>query len=464
MPSSSAKHLIQRIVSLTMFMESIDTTIINTAIPAMSKSLGVNPIDLKIALISYLLSLAVFIPISGWLADKFGVKRVFLTALGIFTLSSLWCGFASTLWELVIARTIQGFGGALMMPVGRLILVRTFARHELINATNRVVMIGALGPMLGPVLGGVITHNFSWRWIFWVNIPVGIGVIWLAWRYLINEAPRIVHPLDKSGFFLFGSGLAALTFGLSALSESSFHFTMSLFIIVIAIILLGLYSWHSHYKTHPIINISLLQFRTFRISVLSNFCVRLSFGGTPFLLPLLLQISLGYTPQLSGLLLAPIALGIMAAKTFTQPLLKKLGYKNILFINTILLGFSLWSFILINAQTSLYFVCLLTFIFGILSSIQYSSMNSLAYAEIPSDNLSAATSIMSANQQIAQSFGVALCAMLIRYFSAKISPALLLEKTIFYHSFFTIGVITMCSTLIFTRLLVTDGRQMIDKN
>jgi MFS family permease len=249
------KNIILLIVSFAMFMEAVDTTVINTAIPAMSHSLNVNPLDLKLALISYLLSLAIFIPISGWVADKFGVKKVFILAVGVFTASSIWCGFTHNFFELIAARIVQGLGGSLTLPVGRLIIVRTCERHELISKMSIVVMVASLGMMLGPVLGGFITSYFTWRWIFWVNVPVGLLTILLSIYLLPVMSARPVAPLDKLGFIFFGSGLATLTFGLSTFSESNVSSAHSLLLIGIALVLLTLYIWHSRGRSHPIVKV-----------------------------------------------------------------------------------------------------------------------------------------------------------------------------------------------------------------
>lgn len=442
-------------------MEAVDTTIINTAIPAMSRSLNVNPIDLKIALISYLLSLAIFIPISGWAADKFGVKRVFLSAIVIFTLSSIWCGFVHSLYELVLARTVQGLGGSLMVPVGRLIILRTFERKELVIAMGKVIMMAALGPMLGPVLGGLITHYLSWRWIFWVNIPFGIFAMIMTWRWLEDVPPQVVPKLDKLGFLLFGLGLAGLSFGLSALSESALSAAFSDYIIAASALLLMLYVWHSRHVANPIVNTQLMRFRTFRISILGSLLGRTGFGGVPFIAPLLLQLGLGYSPQLSGFLLAPAALGLMVVKLFVRRLLSLFGYKRFLIFNTILLGLALWSYSVINVNTSLWIICMLTFFYGFLVSLQFSAMNSLAYADLPPENLSAATSIASTMQQLALSFGVALCALLLRYFSGNTHQQFKLTVPMFHHTFMAIGLITALSSLVFTGLKREDGNQLI---
>jgi len=454
------KKMVAFIVSLALFMDALDTTIINTAIPAMSHSLNVNPVDLKIALISYLLSLAIFIPISGWIADKFGIKQVFILALGLFTVSSLWCGYAQHLYELVIARSIQGLGGSLMLPLGRLIILRTFQRHELVEAMNAVVMVVSLGLMLGPLAGGVITDHLSWPWIFWVNIPVGFVAMLMAFNWLKDTAPRKVRAFDTVGFILFSGGLAALTFSLSDLSESTANKTTTFFIMAIAILMLISYFLHSNKQRHPIINTDLLRIRTFQISIMGNLFARLSFGGVPFLLPLLLQVGLGYSAQIAGLLLVPIALGILLVKSISLRILRLFGYKRLLLINTILVGFILWAFRMINIDSSFYMIASLTFLFGFLISLQYSGMNSLAYAEVPADDLSAATSIVSTIQQLSQSFGVAACALLLRYYSPD-SHAYNLTPECFHQVFFALACLTFLSTFIFVRLKPNDGHQML---
>ncbi len=458
--SPTHKRMIPLVISLALFMEGLDTTIINTAIPAMSRSLHVNPIDLKIALISYLLSLAIFIPISGWVADRFGAKRVFIFSVMIFTASSLWCGFAHNLSALIMARIIQGVGGALSLPVGRLIIMRTFGRHELINIMNQVVMVSALGTLFGPVLGGVITHYFSWPWIFWVNIPIGLCAIFLARNYLIPIAPIKVPPLDKLGFICFGGSLAAFTFALSAFSESAMSHTLIWSILFGAILLFMGYLWHSHQKPNPIVKTALLHLHTFRISVIGSLFARLGLGGIPFLVPLLLQIGLGYPAQIAGLLLAPTAIGVLLAKPFSLFLLRFFGYRKFLALNTSSLGLSMFLFPLINTHTPFYLICSFTFLFGFLSSLQFGAMNSLAYADVPAEDFSAATSVMGVLQQLAVSFGVAISALFIRYFSGG-APDAVLTVPVFHHTFLAVGTITLLASLIFMRLKPEDGYQMI---
>lgn len=452
------KNIILLIVALALFMESVDTTIINTAIPAMALSLEVSPINLKLALISYLLSLAIFIPISGWVADKYGMKKVFIIAVLIFTLSSIWCGFTQTLPQLILARLAQGIGGSLTLPVGRLIILRTCERHELISKMTIVVMIAALGMMLGPLLGGIITEKLSWPWIFWVNVPIGGLAIILSIGLLPEIPKRKVPKLDKLGFILFGSGLASLTLGLSMLSETDVSQSLSIFLISMAIILIALYIKHSHKKTQPIVKIDLLEVRTFRVAVLGNLFARLGFGGVPFLIPLLLQIGLGFSPQLSGLLLAPVALGVFIVKPLSVHILRALGYKKVLIINTFLVGVALMALSMINQNSSIYTISFLTMIYGFLIALQYTGMNSLAYANISNDDMGAATSIMSTIQQLAQSFGVAVAALILQMFSVHHR----LNVTIFHETFISLGLITMLSIFIFLQMQNEDGRELID--
>lgn len=452
------------IVAMAFFMEFIDTTAINTAIPAMSKSLMVEPVDLKVALISYLLSLAIFIPISGWLADKFGSKKIFITAIFIFTLSSLWCGFAQSLPELISARFVQGFGGALSMPVGRLIIAQCYAKEHLISMMTRVVMVGSIGMMLGPLIGGWITENWSWHWIFWVNIPFGAINILLSFYFLKTKVKKVVPPLDKKGFVMFGLALAGVVFGLSALSESIMDLRFSLVILILSIVLMVTYFRYSRHQTHPIVKMDLFIFRTFRVSAIGNLISRIGFSGVPFLLPLLLQIGFGMTAETAGLMLSPIALGILIAKPIFLPILRIMGYKRLLIINTCVSGLSILLFAFVTQFTSLYIIAALTFFYGMTTTLQYSALNSLAFAELPRDDLSAATSISSTLQQLSQSFGVAISALFVRLFSLVFSDTISLKPAVFHYTFCAIAVVTLITTLIFLHLKEEDGQQMLQTN
>lgn len=460
----SNKSIIVFTVSLALFMDVLDSNIINTAIPAMSITFKVHPVDLKIALISYLLSLAIFIPISGWTADRFGTKYVFMSALGLFTFTSFWCGYAHTLTELVIARSVQGIGGAFMISLGRLIIARTFKRHELVEAMNAVIIVVSVAVMLGPFIGGVITEHLSWPWIFWVNVPAGSFAMLLAAYCLPDTEIRKKRPFDLLGFILFGGSLALFCFSLSDLSESNSNHQTVLLTLLIAFMMFIFYVLHARKILHPVIKIELLRIRTFQVSVLGNLCARLGFGGMPFLLPLLQQVALGFSAQLSGILLAPMAFGIIAAKLIALKLLRRIGYRRYLIINTFFVGSILWIFQFIQITTSIYFIASLTFIFGLFIAIQYTGMNSLAFADLHEDELSEATSITSTTQVLSQSLGVAVGAILLRIYSSTVEAPLVLTTKVFHLTFFTMGILTFLSALIFVRLKAHDGKQMLESS
>ncbi len=457
----TTKRLTMFIISIALFMDVMDSNVINTAVPAMSHTFHVSPIDIKIALISYLLSLAIFIPISGWTADKYGTKNIFIGALGLFTVSSFFCGYTYSLPQLVIMRFIQGIGGAFMISLSRLILARTFKRYELVEAMNTVIIVVSLGVMMGPFVGGVIVDHLSWPWIFWVNVPVGIFVVLLASHSLQEIAPKNPHPFDYLGFMLFAGSLAIVCFSLSEMSESNRDLEASVMRLLIAVTMLMAYIFYAKRKSFPVIRIELFRIRTFRVSVFGNLLSRLGFGGVPFLLPLMQQVGFGFSAQLSGLLMIPIALGIIFSKMTAIKILRRVGYKKYLLVNTFLVGFVMWAFELLTAATPLYLIALTTFIFGIFISAQYTAMNSLALAEIKDEELSASTSITSTVQIFAQSLGVAAGAILLRIYSSHLGKKLSLTPAMFHDAFFALGIITFLSSVVFFGLKKEDGVQML---
>jgi len=448
------RRFIPSIVSMAMFMEAIDTTIINTAVPKMAESFHVPPIDLKIALIGYLVSLAIFIPISGWVADKFGLKKVFLCALCIFTMSSLACGFSTHLVELIFWRVCQGFGGAFMMPLGRLMVIQWFEKMELVKTMNRIVMPALVGPAVGPLLGGFITQMISWHWIFWINIPFGLATILFAYyclpkdEYKRNQSK--IHPLDKFGFILFGVGLAGFTFGLSALSEDALKLSLILLILCVSLLSLILYFLHSRYQETPIVNNKLFMIRIFRLAITGSMVTRLGIGAIPFLLPLMLQTKLGYSPSMSGLFVATTAIGMITAKFFSRKIIQIFGFKTILLINTTLLGVSICFMSTITSNTSFGLIFFQMITFGLLMSLQFSSMNPLIFSEVEPSLSSAATSVLSTTMQLSQSIGVALCAIILKQLSGN-----------FVDTFIVTGLLTVFSGLIFLKLKKEDGVNLL---
>jgi EmrB/QacA subfamily drug resistance transporter len=334
----STKRLLPWLVAVAFFMESLDTTILNTAVPTIAAALGVAPLSMKAVLSSYTLSLAVFIPISGWMADRFGTRRVFSSAIGIFTLGSLLCGLSTNIHVLVACRILQGCGGAMMLPVGRLTMVRTFAKSELIRAMAFVAIPGLIGPMLGPVTGGFIVSYFNWRVMFFVNLPIGLMGLYMVYRHLPDYREHFSRPLDVAGLILFGAGVALLSYVLEVFGEHSLSGRSLLVLLAISLVCLLLYWVRAMRIQWPLLRLTLFRIRTFRAAVSGSYLTRLGVGGLPFLFPLLYQVGLGYSPVQSGLLMMPQAIAAMSLKLTMPIILRRLGYRTVLISNTLILG------------------------------------------------------------------------------------------------------------------------------
>ncbi len=456
-PSAHSKRLLPWLVAVAFFMESLDTTILNTAVPAISAALKVAPLSMKSVLASYTLSLAVFIPISGWMADRFGTRRVFASAIGIFTLGSFLCGMASNIHLLVAFRVLQGVGGAMMVPVGRLTLVRTFAKSELIRSMSFVAIPALVGPMLGPIAGGLIIRYLHWRFIFFVNIPIGLIGLLMVYLHLPDYRER-THPLDVVGLILFGSGVALLSYVLEVFGEHTLSAAEILGLLAISITLIAGYYLHAKRIAYPLLRLSLFRIRTFSASVSGSFFTRLGIGGVPFLLPLLYQVGLGFTPIQSGLLIMPQAVASMSTKFLLPKILSRLGYRGVLISNTIILGIMLLLFATIGVHTPVWLIVLQAFCYGALTSLQYTSMNTLAYADVTDEQASSASSIASTMQQMSISFGVATAGLATAFFVPDrfhSDPTELIHGI--HQAFLVLGGFTIFSTIIFRRLKSSDG-------
>src|SRR5262245_29079679 len=325
--NDSTKRVLPWLVAIAVFMESLDTTILNTAVPAIASALQVAPLSMKAVLSSYTLSLAVFIPVSGWMADRYGTRRVFSAAIGLFTLGSILCGISNSIHMLVICRILQGCGGAVMVPVGRLTRVRTFAKSELIRAMSFVAVPALIGPMLGPVAGGLIVGFLHWRMIFFINVPIGILGLYFVYRHLPDFREEHVDQLDIIGLILFGAGVALLSYVLEVFGEHTLSGREILTLLALSFILLLGYVRHAAAIARPLLRLGLFGIRTFRVSVIGGFIIRLAVGGMPFLLPLLYQVGLGYTPVHSGFLIMPQTLAAMSLKMAMPIVLTRFGYR-----------------------------------------------------------------------------------------------------------------------------------------
>jgi EmrB/QacA subfamily drug resistance transporter len=451
-------RLLPWMIAVAFFMESLDTTILNTAVPTVAQALQVTPLSMKSVLASYTLALAVFIPISGWMADRFGTRRVFGSAIAIFTLGSFLCGISTNIHLLVAFRILQGCGGAMMVPVGRLTMVRSFAKSELVRAMSFVAIPGLIGPMLGPIAGGLIVGYFHWRLIFFVNIPIGLAGLYLVYRHLPDYREEHVDPLDIIGLILFGSGVALLSYVLEVFGETTLSTTEILGLLALSLVLLAGYGIHATKTEHPLLRMMLFRIRTFRSSVTGSFITRLGIGGIPFLFPLLYQVGLGYTPIQSGLLMMPQAVASISLKMTMPKILARFGYRAVLISNTIVIGLLIVLFATIGFKTPVWLIALILFCYGFFTSLQYTSMNTLVYADISEEQASAASSIASTMQQMAISFGVASASLVTAFFlpdQTHSNPSEFIHGI--HKAFFVLGAMTVLSTAVFRELKPGDG-------
>jgi EmrB/QacA subfamily drug resistance transporter len=439
-------------------MESLDTTILNTALPSIASGLHVAPLSMKSVLTSYTLSLAVFIPVSGWVADRFGTRRVFSSAILVFTVGSILCGISSDLHVLVACRILQGAGGAMMVPVGRLVMVRTFPKSELVAAMTFVAIPGLIGPMLGPLAGGFIVGFFHWRVIFFVNVPIGLTGLYFVHRHLPDYRAETWDKLDWVGLTLFGSGVALLSYVLEVFGEHTLSVREIVGLLSVSFALLLAYWRHASTIPHPLLRLALLRIRTVRVSISGSFVTRLGVGGMPFLLPLLYQVGLGYSALQSGLMLMPQSLTAIAFRAFMPRILRKLGHRRVLIANTIGLGGIMLLFATIGAATPVWVIVLQAMTFGFLSSLQFTSMNTLVYADVSDSDTSMASTIASTVQQMSMSFGVATASLAAAFFIPDRfhSDAPQMIHGI-HEAFLVLGSLTILSCLVFQELHEDDG-------
>ena len=461
MRSDTVKRYLPWVVATTLFMEQLDSTIVNTAVPAMAASLQVAPLSLKAVVTSYILSLAVCIPVSGWIADRFGTRRVFGIAVAIFTFSSILCGLSFNVPMLVAARILQGMGAAMMMPVGRLAIIRTFPKSELLMAMNFVIIPALIGPLLGPTVGGLIVHWLSWRDIFFVNVPVGLMALLLIHRHMPDyhgDAPR---PLDVIGLVLFGAGTALLSWLLEVFGEHHLDATSAVILLLLAISLLAGYVLHARQAVYPLLRLALFRVRTFRVSVVGGFVTRLGVGGLPFLLPLLYQLGLGLPAWQSGLLMMPSAAAAMGMKLISTKILGQFGYRPVLIVNTLMIGVTISLFSQVTPATSIALIVLLGLATGFFNSLQFSSMNSMAFADIETNDSSMASTIASSLQQMSMSFGLACGSLVTAWYLGDMPQTDRVAVTgALHHAFLTLGALTILSLLSFWTLRPNDGESV----
>ena len=453
------QRLIPLIVATALFMENMDATVIATSLPAIAADIGTSPLTLKLAITSYLLSLAVFIPASGWTADRFGARMVFSVAIAVFILGSIGCAMSTSVTHFVIARILQGMGGAMMTPVGRLVLLRSIDKRELVNAMTWVTVPALIGPVIGPPLGGFITTYFSWHWIFLINIPIGLLGIFLALRYI--DPIRGEHPerFDLYGLVMAGIGLAGIAFGLSVAGLNLLPWTVVAGLVAIGAISMTLYVIHARKTNSPVLDFSLLRLPTLRASIYGGFLFRLGIGALPFLLPLLMQVGFGLSPFQSGLVTFSSAVGAMGMKTLAARIIRTFGFRNMMTVNAVVSSVFLAACALFTVTTPLTLIFLILVVGGFFRSLQFTAINTVAYAEVEPAQMARATTLVSVNQQLAMSAGVAVGAFSVES-TLLWHNAIELDASMFAPAFLVVAIISAVSAWFFWQMPDDAGHEI----
>ena len=446
MPFSRATA-ISLLVAGAFFMENLDGTVIVTAIPQMAKSFGVQPVELSIGVSAYILALAVLIPASGWLADRLGARTVFAAAIVVFTLASVLCGMAPNLPLFVLARVLQGVGGALMVPVGRLVVLKTASKAEIISAIALIVWPGLAAPVVGPPLGGFITTYFSWHWIFFLNVPLGAVALYFALR-LVPQSDKLDKPFDWLGFVLTGGASFAVMLGIQLLSSDAPQWLWTVVLLVGGIALGVAAVGHARRADHPLVDLYALRFKTFAVTVWGGTLVRAAIGAVPFLLPLLFQIGFGLNAFVSGQLVLSVFAGNIVMKIFTTRVLNRFGFRRVLIVNGLLNAAALFACALISPQTPVPLIMALLFVSGLTRSMQFTTIATIAFADVPADRMGAANTLSNIVQQIGFAFGIAVAALSLRA-AAMVFPSATgaLSLTQFHAAFIIIGLIALAGVV-----------------
>ena len=444
------------IIATALFMENMDGTVISTSLPAIARDLHQDPIVLKLALTSYMLTLAVFIPASGWVADRFGARTVFCTAIVVFTLGSILCGASSSLPTLIAARVFQGLGGAMMVPVGRLVLLRSVAKSDLVSAMAYLTVPALIGPVAGPPLGGFITTYFHWRWIFWINVPIGVLGILLSLRFIQNLREETVPRFDFRGFVLSGIGLLSLISGLSVIGRGIAPYWLVGALIALGVASLAAYVRHADANEDAILDLKLLTIPTFFAGVVGGLIFRIGIGAMPFLLPLLLQIGFGLTPFESGSLTFATAAGALMMKFTASTALRWFGFRQTLVVNGLISGVFLGVCALFTPSTPHWLLLLTLLTGGFFRSLQFTALNAISYADINSPRMSRATSFASVSQQMSGAIGVAVAAICVQTIQFGFGDSELMARDLSL-AFVLVAIISSLSVLVFAQLKPDAG-------
>ena len=452
MPPERSLRFLLWLVATGFFMQTLDSTIVNTALPAMAVSLGEKPLRMQSVVIAYALTMAMLIPASGWIADRHGLRRAFMAAIVLFAIGSGLCAASRTLVQLTAARVIQGAGGAMLLPVGRLAVLRAFPRERLLEALSVVAIPGLVGPLIGPTLGGWLVEIASWHWIFLINIPIGvIGCVATAFYMPEDRVPQVPR-FDLGGYLLIAIGLVATSFALDGLSEFSFHHATVLILLVFGLVCLVAYWLRAAQQPDPLFPPKIFETHTFSIGLLGNLFARLGSASMPFLVPLLLQVSLRYTPFHSGMMMLSTSAAAILAKQIVTPLITRVGYRRMLVVNTVLVGLAMASFALISEKEPLWLTILQLAFFGSVNSLQYTAMNTVTLKDLEGSEASSGNSLLSMVQMLSMSLGVAAAGGLLATFLDTYSNGTGRELYAFHYTFICVGLLTAASAWIFWQL------------
>lgn len=442
------------VTAVAMFIQSLDATILNTSLPVIARDLNYSPTEMQSVIVSYTLTLALFIPLSGWLSDKFGSRNMFMLAVSLFVIGSLSCALSVDLMTLNLSRILQAIGGSMMVPIARLAILYQYPRNQLLKTMNFITIFGLLGMVVGPSLGGFLSDQLSWHWIFLVNVPIGIIGIVMAYNIMPNFK-HSVGKFDFIGLVYFSLGLIFLTLVMELVSTGISHWSIVMGGLLLAGLLFVLYYRHYKHSDKPIIDLGLLRIRTLKIGLIGNLITRLGIGGLPLLLPLMLQTSFGYSASISGILLLPSALANVGTKSLVVPIIKKFGYRTVLISNTVFLGFVLILLGFVERETPLPFYILLMVFYGMFTSVQMSAMNTITLSDLDEDTASGGNTMLVIMQQLSVSFGVSMSSLVLAFYKSN-DFALPLSEA-FRYTFVTLAAFTILSSLTFTLLRKTDG-------
>lgn len=451
----AVKKYLPWILATAFFMQMLDSTVLNTALPAIALDFKESPLNMQNAIISYVLTLALFMPVSGFLADKFGTRKIFILSLILFSLGSLFCALSHNLDQMVVSRVIQGLGGALMTPVGKLALIKAFNKSELLKAMNFATIPALIGPVLGPLVGGYLVDYLSWHWIFIINLPIGLLGIILGIKFLPNYVSKITH-FDFKGLLIFASAALLLSISLELMGKTK-NLSFILLIFILGFLLLYYYYRYARKTKDVIFPLNLFLVRTFRVGILGNLACRLGISSIPLLIPFMIQIAYGQSAVVSGWIVAPMALTAMFGKSAVISILNYFGYRNTLMFNSFIIGFLILTMAIPGINTSIYWFLPSVAALGFFNSIHFTAMNTIAIADLRNDQTSSGNSLLSVNQQIAIGFGITIGLAILRFYqnieSIEIHEA-------FRNTFLTIGTLTVFSGFVFRRLHFRDGDNM----